>query len=527
MKSASIIIAAILFSASIALADIIYVPQDYPTIQAAVNAAQAGDTVQVAPGLYSPVSATYQNDITLLGSGMLGSDVTAIAGGGPTVSGIKVSYSSRWVIRGFEIFNVFQGVTLYYSDDIEVSETYVHDNYQTYSVGVAIEGCSNVYYHHNIIEQNYYSGIWELGTDNLRIYNNTIVYCFNNNPFYDANGIILISYVPNLEIVNNIIAFNEGDGVESTTSQYGSIITHNDVYGNGLSPWVNVTPGIGNIYLNPQFSGVPYQYSLLANSPCIDAGDPSIIDPDGTPSDIGALYFNQGGGGTGTVAITLTPLNPPIIIPASGGNVNFHVYIQNDSMGFAFFDGWTMLTLPDGQTTGPIVLRESLYLPAGGQKNRDMTLTVSSMSMPGVYTYTGYVGDYPSYIVDEDEFTFEKLASDNAEYGECQWVLSGWDYDEIITIPASCVPLTDRLVSIYPNPFNPETEVKFQLSDSRDISLKVYDITGRLAAELFNGNMSAGEHSVIWNAANQSSGMYFVALQSEGRTFTQKCLLLK
>lgn len=149
-----IIIAVILFS-TVLFADVIYVPEDYPTIQGAINAAQPGDTIQVGPGIYAPASAGYLNDISLFGSGMEGPDNTIIQNS--TLSGISVNYSNDWVIRGFEICNVFQGVRLQYCTNVEVSEIYAHDNNISYSVGISITGCSDVYYHHNIIESNGYS----------------------------------------------------------------------------------------------------------------------------------------------------------------------------------------------------------------------------------------------------------------------------------------------------------------------------------------------------------------------------------
>ena len=58
-------------------------------------------------------------------------------------------------------------------------------------------------------------------------------------------------------------------------------------------------------------------------------------------------------------------------------------------------------------------------------------------------------------------------------------------------------------------------------------SLGIYDISGRLVETLVRGDFEAGEHEVIWNAVNHSSGIYFVELTSGKNRSVQKLLLLK
>ena len=66
----------------------------------------------------------------------------------------------------------------------------------------------------------------------------------------------------------------------------------------------------------------------------------------------------------------------------------------------------------------------------------------------------------------------------------------------------------------YPNPFNPSTEIRFSLSKASTASLVVYDMTGRVVAELLDGSLGAGSHSVTWNASNLPSGVYVYRLQT-------------
>jgi hypothetical protein len=71
------------------------------------------------------------------------------------------------------------------------------------------------------------------------------------------------------------------------------------------------------------------------------------------------------------------------------------------------------------------------------------------------------------------------------------------------------LPQAFFLHSNYPNPFNPSTEIRFDLPDAGNVSLVVYDVLGREVAELANGYSQAGYHSRTWNATDQASGVYF------------------
>ncbi len=89
-----------------------------------------------------------------------------------------------------------------------------------------------------------------------------------------------------------------------------------------------------------------------------------------------------------------------------------------------------------------------------------------------------------------------------------------------------------RLGQNHPNPFNPETSIPFSLSDGGRVTLRIYDINGRLVATLLDENRKAGEHTVRWNGRNDvgavaPTGIYFARLESNGVTETRKLVLLK
>jgi hypothetical protein len=88
-------------------------------------------------------------------------------------------------------------------------------------------------------------------------------------------------------------------------------------------------------------------------------------------------------------------------------------------------------------------------------------------------------------------------------------------------------PSSFQLIGAYPNPFNPATTVQYSLSEFSWINLNVYNIRGQKLTTLYNGTNIPGEHSVVWNASNYASGVYFISLKTKGSTITQKVLLLK
>ena len=79
----------------------------------------------------------------------------------------------------------------------------------------------------------------------------------------------------------------------------------------------------------------------------------------------------------------------------------------------------------------------------------------------------------------------------------------------------------------YPNPFNPTTTITYAVSREGHTSLSVYDIVGWEIARLVDQQQSAGEYSVVWNANDESSGIYFYRLTAPGTTLTKKMLLVR
>lgn len=102
-------------------------------------------------------------------------------------------------------------------------------------------------------------------------------------------------------------------------------------------------------------------------------------------------------------------------------------------------------------------------------------------------------------------------------------------YSQVVSVdePLSGLPDEYTLEQNYPNPFNPTTNIRFGLPESSTVRLEVYDLLGRRVAELQNGPMQAGFHTVSFDASRLSSGVYLYTLRTEGTTLTGKMLLVK
>jgi hypothetical protein len=79
----------------------------------------------------------------------------------------------------------------------------------------------------------------------------------------------------------------------------------------------------------------------------------------------------------------------------------------------------------------------------------------------------------------------------------------------------------------YPNPFNSQTQITFDLADDNYISLKIFNLMGQEVATLAAGEMSAGRHEVMFDAADLATGIYLYRLESSSFTAERKLTLIK
>ena len=108
-----------------------------------------------------------------------------------------------------------------------------------------------------------------------------------------------------------------------------------------------------------------------------------------------------------------------------------------------------------------------------------------------------------------------------------------FDNISLIEIVTSIVDETDFiktdyiLYNNYPNPFNPTTNISFNIAESGYTTLKIYDILGNEISTLIKKELVAGKYDVDFDAGNLPSGIYFYQLQTPNFTQTKKMILLK
>ena len=113
--------------------------------------------------------------------------------------------------------------------------------------------------------------------------------------------------------------------------------------------------------------------------------------------------------------------------------------------------------------------------------------------------------------------------------------LSSGEYtiDEVIVANSTSevtvnMPSSIEIVGAYPNPFNPSTTVSVSVDDATNATIMAYDISGRSVDVVFDGTLSAGMTSVVWNASSLPSGVYILKLSTpDGSASMQKVMLMK
>lgn len=115
-----------------------------------------------------------------------------------------------------------------------------------------------------------------------------------------------------------------------------------------------------------------------------------------------------------------------------------------------------------------------------------------------------------SHVVGFGQFTGDNLANDSEDI----------------------MPKAFELYANYPNPFNPVTQITYDLSEQSQVSLRIFDLMGREVKSLVKSNQSSGQYKVVWNAQDNlgqpvSAGVYIYQLKAGNHLFTRKMVLMK
>jgi hypothetical protein len=89
------------------------------------------------------------------------------------------------------------------------------------------------------------------------------------------------------------------------------------------------------------------------------------------------------------------------------------------------------------------------------------------------------------------------------------------------------LPAQFALGDNYPNPFNPETNIPYEVPVESHVRIVVYDILGRRVSTLLNSRQKAGRHTLTHDFSDLASGVYIYRMLTDGNQFTRKMLLIK
>ncbi|MCH8031441.1 MAG: T9SS type A sorting domain-containing protein [Bacteroidetes bacterium] len=103
----------------------------------------------------------------------------------------------------------------------------------------------------------------------------------------------------------------------------------------------------------------------------------------------------------------------------------------------------------------------------------------------------------------------------------------GWPCKIVANEPGADLPQQFRLHAAYPNPFNPQATLRYDVPTGSTVRIAVYDALGREVAVLFDGLNPAGQHEVVFDGHGMPSGVYFVRMAAEGFAQTQTITLLR
>ena len=81
-----------------------------------------------------------------------------------------------------------------------------------------------------------------------------------------------------------------------------------------------------------------------------------------------------------------------------------------------------------------------------------------------------------------------------------------------LDIATHLIPDQYGISRIFPNPFNPVTQVQYEISQYGQVIMRVYDLRGREVVQLINEHQNPGHSAISWNAENHASGMYFIEM---------------
>jgi hypothetical protein len=174
---------------------------------------------------------------------------------------------------------------------------------------------------------------------------------------------------------------------------------------------------------------------------------------------------------------------------------------------------------------GTTEARWDLYVSSS--KTGQMTVVfdateLQEFAVPAGFTAKAIVGELEFDLVENQELTF-----DYTNAGEMTHIEVILSYSPSSVGENGNLPTRYEIESAYPNPFNPSTSVRVALPEAANLEVVVFNIMGQRVATLANGRFNAGYHTLVFDAADLASGIYFVRANVAGKMNVVKKVLLQ
>ena len=166
---------------------------------------------------------------------------------------------------------------------------------------------------------------------------------------------------------------------------------------------------------------------------------------------------------------------------------------------------------------GDDVLTGMLFSPIGFNAPAEFDVAAHSIEEVEIEFAPQQAGNYSDFMI---------VTTSNPDYTTFFINMSGEGLPNNFAETNEIAPIAE-ISGNYPNPFNPETTLVYNLKEAASITLGIYNIRGEEAAVLQQGDMAAGEHRVIWQAENLPAGVYLARLVAGEYITEHKLILLK
>ncbi len=227
-------------------------------------------------------------------------------------------------------------------------------------------------------------------------------------------------------------------------------------------------------------------------------------------------YFVETGGVTGYGTVT------PLVTGAADAGVFVHAGVPDKLYAYGGCPGVNRFDVLGKTANGKYALSYPVY----NSVNRYAAISSTQLNPGGYSVNTMWFGFSWQYVRDD------KLSAPIDRFEIARDVMNFMQVSCNVDITQTATPKANRLAQNFPNPFNPSTTIRFDMKAKGLVTIRIYDVAGRLVRALVDEARDAGSYSAVWDGtntlgSNAASGIYFYKMETAGFVATRKLVLLR